>query len=139
MRVPRKNCHTDKKVTTSERTHISWQAALDRAVCRPFGNEWPTWFAKATSLNRKPGERSRNSSLSCPVEQHSSSLLQCCSNGCEAGLQIRQALNDGRAALVVDHGSQQLALSHELLIVPDQDLERGRLLTIALGHTIVLR
>ena len=55
------------------------------------------------------------------IEQYGFSTLQGCSNGCQADLQIRQALNDLCNVLIVDHGPQQLALADELLIVLDQE------------------
>ena len=60
------------------------------------------------------------------------------SNGFQSPLQIGRFWRIG-AILAVHHGSQEVALAHELLIVMDQGLERGRLLAIALGHAIIFR
>jgi hypothetical protein len=77
--------------------------------------------------------------LSRTIEQDSLSFVQGCSNCFQSALQIAQVLEDRGAILSVHHGSQKIALTHELLVVVDQDLERGRLLTKALGHTIIFR
>ncbi len=54
--------------------------------------------------------------LSCTIEEDSFSIVQRGSNCFQSDLQIRQALKDRGAVFVVHHGSQKVALTHELLV-----------------------
>jgi hypothetical protein len=78
-------------------------------------------------------------SLGCPIEQDSFTLVQCGSNGFQSQLESWKVLKNSGAILAVHHGSQQIALAYQQFVVLNQDLECGCLLTIALSHTIVSR
>ncbi len=54
------------------------------------------------------------------------SILQCSSNSSQSRFQIRQLAEDRSAVLPVHHGSQEVALTHELLIAMDEGLECRR-------------
>jgi len=74
---------------------------------------------------------------SCTIEQDSLSIVQGGPNGLQSQLKSRHILQDLGALLTVHHGSQQIALTYQPLIVLHQDLECGCLLSIALSHTII--
>jgi hypothetical protein len=54
--------------------------------------------------------------LSCAIEQDSFSIVQRGSNCFQSDFQIWQLLKDRGAIFVVHHGSQEVTLTHELLV-----------------------
>src|SRR5215469_8080697 len=71
------------------------------------------------------------------VVEDSLAAMEGGANGLESGLKLRQAFEDSGAALAAYRGSQELALTDELLIEANESFERRRLLSIALGHAVV--
>src|SRR5579872_3600165 len=73
------------------------------------------------------------------VEQDHLAIMQCGAESGDATLKIRQLLQNRGWILTGDRGPQQLALSDETLIVPQQLFECCPFLAVPLRHPVVCR